>query len=194
MKRTLNESEIVWLNSNNAAAGDGIYRAEWREKRRIIDYVRGGVLVVVGLMSFSVLLVSAIFTAEIVYYNPPHNIRSIEDLLNYLNNLGPLPLILGLSLFGLVLSIKLVMKIESGELIWHLIIPWSEVKTIVITNVRQVGWVHGWSSNVVDQQIYQEMVGDWHVFSKDGKEITIPNVSDPYNKLNYIKTRFNLQF
>ena len=191
MNRTLNENEIVWLNSNNAAAGDGIYRAEWR----------GNDSIAVPLMIISIPFL-AIFmygTAKYIYYafifyGPP-KIESTGELLDYLGLLGIFLFLDSLPLFGIVKAIKeLKKKDKSRELVGHLLIPWSEVKTIVITNVRQVGWVHGWNSNMVDQQIYQEMVGDWHVFSKDGKEITIPNVSDPYNKLNYVKTRFNLQF
>jgi hypothetical protein len=39
-----------------------------------------------------------------------------------------------------------------------------------------------------------ENIGDWHVLTIDGRDITILSVDDPHNKLNYVKNRFNLNF
>jgi len=40
---------------------------------------------------------------------------------------------------------------------------------------------------------YKE-IGDWHVLTVDGRDITILDVEDPINKLNYVKVKFNLKF
>jgi len=67
-----------------------------------------------------------------------------------------------------------------------LIVPWNSVKTIVVTNMRQEN-----VANSVLRPIFKE-IGDWRVMTADGREITIPFVDDPFNKLNYVKTKYNL--
>ncbi|WP_149564884.1 conjugative plasmid protein (pARN3) [Sulfuracidifex tepidarius] len=76
----------------------------------------------------------------------------------------------------------------------EIVVPWSQVKTITVMNVRQEN-VANRPSLVLNTvaPTYKE-IGDWHVLTTDGNDIIIPNVDDPYNKLNYVKNRFNLNF
>ncbi|AAY79916.1 hypothetical protein [Sulfolobus acidocaldarius] len=71
---------------------------------------------------------------------------------------------------------------------------WGEVKSVIVMNVRQENVANRPSLTLnILSPVYKE-IGDWRVILKDGREIVIPNVDDPYNKLNYVKTRFNLMF
>ena len=76
----------------------------------------------------------------------------------------------------------------------ELVVPWNQVKTIIVMNARQEN-VANRPSLVLNTiaPTYKE-IGDWHVLTIDGRDITIPDVDDPYNKLNYVKNRFNLNF
>jgi hypothetical protein len=82
----------------------------------------------------------------------------------------------------------------ANELEGVLVIPWSQVKTITVTNVRQEN-VANRPSLILNtiSPTYKE-IGDWHIITIDGRDITIPNVDDPDNKLKYVKNRFNLNF
>jgi hypothetical protein len=76
----------------------------------------------------------------------------------------------------------------------ELVVTWNQVKTITVMNVRQEN-VANRPSLVLNTiaPTYKE-IGDWHVLTVDGRDITIPDVDDPHNKLNYVKNRFNLNF
>ncbi|BCU70011.1 conjugative plasmid protein (pARN3) [Stygiolobus caldivivus] len=86
---------------------------------------------------------------------------------------------------------KLDVKLDAEKGVeGRLVVPWSAVKTISVMNVRQ---------EIVTNRpgaywpVYKE-IGDWHVLTTYGGEIVIPGVDDPFNKLNYVKSRFNLSF
>jgi len=90
---------------------------------------------------------------------------------------------------------KMAQKInEEKGIEGELVVPWNQVKTITVMNVRQENVANRPSLllNTITP-IYKE-IGDWHVLTTDGRDITIPNVDDPHNKLNYVKNRFNLNF
>jgi hypothetical protein len=76
----------------------------------------------------------------------------------------------------------------------ELVVSWSQVKTIVVMNVRQENVANGPSLLLNTVAPTYKEIGDWHVLTTDGRDITIPNVDDPHNKLNYVKYRFNLNF
>ena len=69
----------------------------------------------------------------------------------------------------------------------ELVVPWGQVRSIMVMNVRDV------NTGTMLNPIIRE-VGDWHVFTIDGYEIIIPEVDDPFNKLEYVKNRFGLRF
>ena len=66
------------------------------------------------------------------------------------------------------------------------VVPWSQVKSIMVTNVRQI------NTGTILNPVIRE-VGEWHVLTIDGREIVIPEVDDPYDKLDYVKNRFGLK-
>jgi hypothetical protein len=100
------------------------------------------------------------------------------------------------SVFGIIKLVKIGKRFGkiANELEGELVVSWSQVKTITVTDVRQEN-VANRPSLVLNTiaPTYKE-IGDWHVLTIDGRDITIPNVDDPYNKLNYVKNRFNLNF
>jgi hypothetical protein len=90
---------------------------------------------------------------------------------------------------------KMAQKInEEKGIEGELVVPWNQVKTITVMNVRQENVANGPSLVLNTISPTYKEIGDWHVLTTDGRDITIPNVDDPYNKLNYVKNRFNLNF
>ena len=85
-----------------------------------------------------------------------------------------------------------------GGIEGDLVVPWSQVRAIVATNVKQENMANrlNFVSNVTSPT-YKE-IGDWHVLTVYGRGITILDVDDPTNKLNYVKVnvkvKFNLKF
>lgn len=68
----------------------------------------------------------------------------------------------------------------------ELVVPWSQVRAVSVMNVRDVN-----AGTILSPQFVT--LGEWHVFTTDGGEIVVPDVIDPYNKLEYVKTRFGLK-
>ena len=69
----------------------------------------------------------------------------------------------------------------------ELVLPWNQVRGITVMNVRDI------NTGTLLNPVFKE-VGDWHVFTLNGYELVIPEVDDPYNKLEYVKNRFGLRF
>ena len=183
MKRRLNKSEIVSLTPAYAAAADGIYQTN--EPDRVV----GVVSIALGLLILGPMLAAAIYVMATSILPGLLHITSPADLVANLIVVGVWLVIVGALAFGIAMLIKLGKEVNITKLVGVLLVPWSQVRAILVTNVRQVSTPYIMSESFISQE-----VGDWHVFTWDGREIVIPNVSDPYNKLNYIKTRFNLQF
>ncbi len=80
----------------------------------------------------------------------------------------------------------------ANELEGELVVSWSQVRTITVVNVRQENVANGPSLVLNTIAPTYKEIGDWHVLTIDGRDITIPNVNDPRNKLNYVKNKFNL--
>ena len=68
----------------------------------------------------------------------------------------------------------------------ELVVPWNQVRAITVANIRSV------NVGSVMYPTFKE-VGDWHIFTWDGREIVVPEVTDPYNTLEYVKNRFGLR-
>ena len=183
MKRRLNKSEIVSLTPAYAAAADGIYQTN--EPDRVV----GVVSIALGLLILGPMLAAAVYVTVTNVIPGLRPMTSPAGLLEDVIVLGVWLAIVGALTFGVVMLIKLGKEVNITKLVGVLLIPWSQVRAILVTNVRQVSSPYLMSGSFISQE-----VGDWHVFTWDGREIVIPNVSDPYNKLNYVKTRFNLQF
>ncbi|MFP3203410.1 MAG: conjugal transfer protein [Sulfolobus sp.] len=96
----------------------------------------------------------------------------------------------GLSLYLL----RKYSKKQKGGIEGDLVVPWSQVRAIVVTNVRQENVANrpSFVLNIISPT-YKE-IGDWHALTVDGRDITILDVDDPINKLNYVKVKFNLKF
>jgi len=192
--RKFNYNEIVILNPLQtryqmmssrvfiplyAAANDGIYRMN-RAKRV------GGFAAMLGvIIGVVVLAFLAMFGIYFAFTSLPAGFSySIIGIA-----------IVASSVFGLIKLVK-VGKKRFGKIgnEGDLVVSWSQVKTITVMNVRQEN-VANRPSLVLNTiaPTYKE-IGDWHVLTIDGRDITIPNVDDPYNKLNYVKNRFNLNF
>jgi hypothetical protein len=199
--KELNYNEIVILNPLQtryqmmssrvfiplyAAANDGIYRMN-RAKRV------GGFAAVLGItIGIIVLAFIAIFGIFLVSLSLPASFSYPIDWIPTLIGVG---LVAG-SVFGIIKLVKIGKRSGkiANELEGELVVSWSQVKTITVMNVRQEN-VANRPSLVLNTiaPTYKE-IGDWHVLTIDGRDITIPNVDDPYNKLNYVKNRFNLNF
>jgi hypothetical protein len=170
-----------------AAANDGIYRMN-RAKR-----VAGFTAVVGVTIGIIVLAFITIVVIYVVFLTLPtdftHPIYWIPTLIG-------VGLVAG-SVFGIIKLVKIGKRFgrTANEVEGELVVSWSQVKTIVVMNVRQENVADRTSLllNVIGPPIYKE-IGDWHVLTIDGRDITIPNVDDPHNKLNYVKNRFNLNF
>jgi len=199
--RKFNYNEIVILNPLQtryqmmssrvfiplyAAANDGIYRMN-RAKRV------GGFAATLGTtIGIIVLAFIAIFGIFLVSLSLPASFSYPIDWIPTLIGVG---LVAG-SVFGIIKLVKIGKRFGKivNELEGELVVSWSQVKTITLMNVRQEN-VANRPSLVLNTiaPTYKE-IGDWHVLTIDGRDITIPNVDDPYNKLNYVKNRFNLNF
>mgnify|MGYP001770718198 FL=1 len=87
-----------------------------------------------------------------------------------------------------VKKLREVMRRKNEKIVpAELVAPWSIVKSISVMNVRDMN-----IGSILSPQF--TTVGEWHVFTTDGREIVIENVVDPYNKLEYVKNKFGLKF
>jgi uncharacterized membrane-anchored protein YhcB (DUF1043 family) len=169
-----------------AAANDGIYRMN-RAKR-----VAGFAAVVGITLGIIVLAFIAMFGIFLVSISLPASFSYPIDWIPTLIGVG---LVAG-SVFGIIKLVKIGKRSGkiANELEGELVVSWSQVKTITVVNVRQENVANRPSLLLNTIAPTYKEIGDWHVLTIDGRDITIPNVDDPYNKLNYVKNRFNLNF
>jgi len=177
-----------------AATNDGIYRMN-RAKR-----VGGFVAVLGTTLGIIVLAFVAIVGIYFVYLSlsllrPASFSYPIDWIPTLIGTLIGAGLFTG-SVFGIIKLVKIGERFGkmANELEGELVVPWSQVRTIVVTNVRQENVANGPSLLLNTIAPTYKEIGDWHVLTTDGRDITIPNVDDPHNKLNYVKNRFNLNF
>jgi hypothetical protein len=142
------------------------------------------------------ILVLAFITIVLIYVVLLTLPISFADPIYWIPTLIGVGLVAG-SVFGIIKLVKIGKRFgrTANELEGELVVSWSQVKTIVVMNVRQENVADRTSLllNIMGPPIYKE-IGDWHVLTIDGRDITMPNVDDPHNKLNYVKNRFNLNF
>lgn len=199
--RKFNYNEIVTLNPMQtryqmmssrvfvplyAAAYDGIYRMN-RLKRV------GGFAATLGIaIGIIVLAFIAVFGIFLVSLALPTSFSYPVDWIPTSIGIG---LVAG-SAFGIVKLVGVGKKFGkiANNLEGEQVVTWDQVKTITVMNVRQENVANRPSitANIISP-VYKE-IGDWHILTVDGRDITIPNVDDPINKLNYVKNRFNLKF
>ncbi|AGJ62768.1 Conjugative plasmid protein (pARN3) [Sulfolobus islandicus LAL14/1] len=202
--RKFNYNEIVVLNPMQtryqmmtsrvfvplyAATNDGIYRMN-RAKRMM-----RGLPAVLGLMIGIIVLpfITIVGIGFLAY--SALSISFNNDPIDWILALFGVGMIAG-SVFGIIKLVKIRKRVEriANELEGELVVSWSQVKTITVMNVRQENVANRPSLTLnIIAPIYKE-IGDWHVLTVDGRDITIPDVDDPYNKLNYVKKRFDLNF
>nr|WP_011225151.1 hypothetical protein [Sulfolobus islandicus]CAG38186.1 hypothetical protein [Sulfolobus islandicus] len=160
-----------------AATNDGIYRVN-RAKRMKAFTVLMGVATGIAVLAFVTII-------GILIIPPP-------SLISTLVGIG---MIIG-GVYGIVKLVRIGKRFGRiiNDIEGELVIPWSQVKSIVVMNARQENVANRPSLTLnIIAPTYKE-IGDWHVLTIDGKEIIIPDVDDPYNKLEYVKKRFNLNF
>lgn len=97
-------------------------------------------------------------------------------------------------LYGIYRLVKYLWKISNkGNYIdGELVIPWSYVNKIIVSNVRQETYAYG--GLLLPSSAVTYTIGDWLITTKDGKNIYIYNVVEPYTKLDEVRQRFNLHF
>jgi len=178
-----------------AAANDGIYRMN--KAKMIIRFI--ALIVTLGIV-FGILLL-AVFatygTHSLVSRSLPASISyPTYWILALIGTLTVVELLAG-SVYGLIkLAVKIVGKRFgkiANELEGDLVVSWSQVTTIIVVKVRRIVTVTG-EVEGDEPRLVTITIGDWHVFTIDGRDIKIPKVEDPHNKLNYVKNRFNLNF
>jgi hypothetical protein len=201
MRRKFNYGEYVVLNPLQsrydlmpgrvfvplyAATNEGIYRMERLGGFPAVVGVTLGIIFLAFVAAVGISQVGFI-VSNLRYAQPPYlSAYLILDLI------GGLPFVgfIAVSVYAIAKLVKAAR--ESGRIAntfeGELIVPWNSVKTIVVTNVRQE-----YVNNRDVGLIFKE-VGDWHVMTADGRDITIPFVDDPFNKLNYVKIKYNLTF
>jgi hypothetical protein len=169
-----------------AAANDGIYRMN-RAKRVGGFAVTSGIAIGIIVLAFiSIVVIYVVFLALPTGFTDP---------VYWIPTLIVVGLVAG-SVFGVIKLVKIGKRFGkiANELEGELVVPWSQVKTIVVMNVRQENVANGPSLLLNTIAPTYKEIGDWHVLTTDGRDVTIPNVDDPHNKLNYVKNRFNLNF
>ncbi|MFP3163988.1 MAG: conjugative plasmid protein (pARN3) [Acidianus hospitalis] len=203
--RKFNYNEIVILNPLQtryqmmssrvliplyAAANDGIYRMNRAKRIKGFTVTLGitiGIIVLAFLVIFGIYFVFLSLSLTLP--------ASFTDPVYWIPTLIGVGLVAG-SVFGIIKLVKIGKRFGkiANELEGELVVSWSQVKTITVMNVRQENVANRPSLvlNII-APTYKE-IGDWHVLTTDGRDITIPNVDDPQNKLNYVKNRFNLNF
>mgnify|MGYP001772698099 CR=1 FL=1 len=160
-----------------AAANDGIYRLNRAKRVKNLVGVLGiavGVLVLLFIILFGIFGLLLTLSVSCFIY------KTIGLSLS-------LAFIVG-GIVGIIKLVKVGKRFNVNKLEGELVLPWSEVKTISVVNVRQEIASSGFISPAFKE------IGDWHVITVDGRDVTIPNVDDPINKLNYVKAKFNLRF
>jgi hypothetical protein len=198
--RELNYNEIVILNPLQtryqmmssrvliplyAAASDGIYRINRAKRVRSFAAMLGimlGIIVLGFIAIFGIYSVILFLSASFRY--PMYWIPALIIGIGLTSG----------SVFGIIKLAKVGKGFGKIGNEGELVVSWSQVKTITVMNVRQEN-VANRPSLVLNTiaPTYKE-IGDWHVLTIDGRDITIPDVDDPHNKLNYVKNRFNLNF
>ncbi len=155
------------LLSNSYAAGEyGIYAIK-NKASIVLRLTAFYMLILFGVFSG----IGALFTAQNGYYagaNP----------LDYA--------IATLVMWGLAAFLYLTNKAKL-----QLVIPWSSIRNITVINERSVSY---FSLAIFRPSVVIYSVGDFVVFLNDGGYMTITKVYDPYNKLNYLRNRYNLPF
>lgn len=131
-----------------------------------------------------------------------HHLYLIMATLSFMFTLAGIPVVLNSrSVVALVLwllflawfiysvkKLKGVMRRKNEKIVpAELVVSWSLVRSISAVNTRDIN-----AGSILSPEYVT--VGEWHVFTTDGREIVIENVVDPYGKLEYVKTRFGLKF
>jgi len=173
-----------------AAANDGIYRMNRAKRVAGFAAVLGATIGIIVLAFIAIVVIYVVFLTLPISFADP--IYWIPTLIGTLIGAG---LIAG-SVFGIIKLVKIGKRFgrTANESEGELVVPWSQVKTIVVMNVRQENVANGPSLLLNTIAPTYKEIGDWHVLTIDGRDITIPNIDDPHNKLNYVKNRFNLNF
>jgi hypothetical protein len=214
--RKFSYNEIVFLNQFMsfrsfipiyAAANDGIYRMNRVKiiKGFIAEIATLGIvfgimfLAMIGIVFLAAIAISEIYSlvSRSLHASLSYSTNWIPALIGILTGVG---LIAG-SVYGLIkyVMIKLIVKIgkmfgiTANELEGELVVSWSQVKTITVVKVKRIVTATGGDEDDMARIVFIT-IGDWHVLTIDGRDIKIPSVDDPHNKLNYVKNRFNLNF
>ena len=168
-----------------AAANDGIYRIN---RRKIVTKYGPKTIGIYMLGAFGALILLIGIGVAAYPYTQITGMTSADGLIAIV--IGGLMLY-----FARKNAKKMAQKInEEKGIEGELVVPWNQAKTIIVMNARQENVANGPSLLLNTIAPTYKEIGDWHVLTIDGRDMTIPNVDDPHNKLNYVKNRFNLNF
>jgi len=207
--RKLNYNEIVFLNQYMsfgafippyAAANDGIYRMNKAKMIKVLiaDIATLGIVFGILFLTIIGILFLTIFAAYGVYSLVSRSLPAsfsyptywIPILIGFLTWAGLfVGSLYGIVKYGIVKLVKIVGKMfdkTANELEGELVVSWSQVKTITVVNVKRIVTTTRKSVHDVPRVVFIT-IGDWHVLTIDGRDITIPKVDDPHNKLNCVK-------
>ncbi|MGC9105460.1 MAG: hypothetical protein ACP5HQ_03445 [Thermoprotei archaeon] len=90
----------------------------------------------------------------------------------------------------IVILLRRIFSVD-GELITE----WSNVSRVEIVNERVFRRVVRYrTSHVPHTRVVTVTYGDLRFFTRDGREIVVRNVKDPHKILDYLKTKYGLDF
>ncbi|ARM75955.1 hypothetical protein [Acidianus manzaensis] len=183
-RQLISSKGIAVIRGLYFAAPDGIYIAKNRGKRagKVFGEI-GGVFAILFLL---IAVAFGFFTIGVYW---------ISDVPLYAKIFGS---VIGIAIsaaaiYGIIKIAKKMIKIarEPDIIEGELVAPWSMIKNIVVTDVTTEN-TNPTLAGAINPRLMD--VGMFRVLLFNGGEIDIWPVFDPYNKLNYIKNKFNLAF
>ena len=147
-----------------AAASDGIYRLN--RGKRVLNFGK----VVIAFIGILLLFFLILFGAFALYFG---FISTKYPIILSVSLAIGIPAIAG-GAYGIIKLVKFITSVKVNYTEGELIIPWSQVKSIVVANVRS----ENVSNSPILMPVYKK-IGDWHIMTNNGSEIVIPYVDDP---------------
>ncbi|MGC9105458.1 MAG: hypothetical protein ACP5HQ_03435 [Thermoprotei archaeon] len=190
------KKEVLVLNQSLPvyfAASQGLFRVKVIPKRLALAPV-------IGLAPLVYLFLAVLIFAdvELLHFNPfslipppPEGTPTWEVAVGYALVFALYIAFVVGPFVGLYYYTRLLIKAfkDSSYVEGELVAEWSDISHVVITNERAI--TRGWSTYSRYGAV-SVTYGDWHVFTRDGREIVIPNIRDPHNTLNYLRAKYRI--
>ncbi|BCU71675.1 hypothetical protein [Stygiolobus caldivivus] len=196
--RNLNRNEVMLLNFSwgqggllalgshytmYAASPEGIYRVVNADQ--ILSRYRN---MLTKILKYIGIPEAVIIVGIVVFLVYQEVIKHIAFTFYYFHIVTIIVILM--AVYGIVGGFIILKRTPPVPIIGELVVTWNEVGKIDVTNVRRVD-VNSSESDTDNNQNTIE-VGDWHVLTYTGAEITIRDVTDPYFKLKILKRKFGL--